>query len=162
MHTANVLSTDDFDKLPDPSTKLQAWHETQAMLAYLVNVERHMRTAAFDLYFPGYREAGESGLKNYDLGGGYVLKGTPAVNYKLDKDAIDDTLAKIAKLGAEGALLADRLVTFKPDLSVTEYKKLDPSASRQQAKAKDLIDGVITITPGLPKLELVSPQRATG
>lgn len=88
-----------------------------------------------------------------ELGNGYKLKGKRPVNYKLDKEKTKEALAELAKLGNEGPFVAERVVKWEPDLSLSEYKKLT-------APQKAIIDKVLTTTPGLPVIELVKPDGA--
>lgn len=88
-----------------------------------------------------------------ELGNGYKLKGKRLLNYKLDKDATATALDTLRQSGNEGSFVADRLVKWEPKLSVTEYKALTD-------EQRDIIDEVLTVTPGLPVVELVKPEGA--
>lgn len=87
-----------------------------------------------------------------DLGNGYKLKGKRPISYKLDA-AVRDALDEIAKIGNEGPFTAERLVKWKPELSVSEYNKLSEAY-------KAIIDKALTTTPGLPVIELCKPEGA--
>lgn len=101
----------------------------------------------------------ESGTERIELGNGYQAKAVKKINYgfvktedgKLNKAAIDKALAKIEKDGAMGELIAERLVKWTPDLSLTEYKQLDE-------KYKKIIDEVIVTSEGAPTLEIIAPK----
>jgi hypothetical protein len=94
-----------------------------------------------------------SGTETVDIGWGHELKIVHSLRYELDKandyEKTDKALDEIeATLGEEvGALLVDRLVKRKLELSISEYKKLPP-------KAKKIIDKVLTIKPGSKSVEL--------
>jgi len=97
--------------------------------------------------------------ENVELGGGYKAKMKVPVNYgfvkrddgKTDKARIEKALSKIEKDGEAGELIADRLVKWSPELSLTEYKNLPD-------KYRKIIDDVITTTEGTPTLEIVEPK----
>jgi hypothetical protein len=100
-----------------------------------------------------------SGTENIELGNGYKLKAVKKINYTFVSnkegidvaDAVDDVLTEIENLGADGKFIAERLVKWKPELSLSEYKLLD-------AKCKALIDSVIQTKEGLPTLEFIEPK----
>lgn len=102
----------------------------------------------------------KTGTERIDLGAGYELKSVKKINYgwikaadgkKVNKDAIETALGKIEESGPAGALIADRLVSWKPDLSLSEYNKL-PS------DFKSIIDAVIVTSEGSPTLEIIPPK----
>lgn len=130
--------------------KIMQWTEAAKKLAEAKEVELALRNEVIALNFEGHKE---SGTENVELGNGYKLKAVFKLNYRLNNtdDAVDKALSKLEKAGTEGAFIAERLVKWKPELSVTEYGKLDP-------KFKKIIDEVITTSPGAPSLELVEPK----
>ena len=74
-------------------------------------------------------------------------------NYNLaNRDDVDEALTKIEAIDNAGKFIAERLVTFTPKLSLSEYRKLEP-------KYKRAIDEVLTITPGLPAVEIASRKK---
>lgn len=82
-----------------------------------------------------------SGTENIEMPGGQ-LKIVHKLDYKIsvDGDALDKALELIEKSVEGGNVIADRLVNYKPELSVREYKLLN----KQQ---KAIIDACITIKP---------------
>lgn len=100
-----------------------------------------------------------SGTENVELNNGYVAKIVKKENYgfvkndegKIDKKAIDSALDAIEAKVDGGHIIAERLVKWTPDLSLTEYKLLP-------TEAKVLIDAVIVVTPGAPTLEIKAPK----
>lgn len=88
-----------------------------------------------------------------ELGNGYKLKGKRPISYKLDVETTKTALQYLRELGNEGTFVADRVVKWKPELSLTEYNKM----SEQQRK---ILDAALTTTPGLPVIELVKPEGA--
>jgi len=85
------------------------------------------------------------GTNHHDCDDGSDLVCVKKLNYKLDKETTANAQEKLIPL--IGIELAARLVNWKPDLSLTEYKKL-PDAARE------IIDEVLTISPAMPTLEL--------
>lgn len=128
---------------------LMEWHEAKADLERAKDREMTARKAAFSACF----EAPKEGVNTLELGGGYAIKGTYKLNYILDPDVgkVEKALDKIEAMGAEGKVIADRLVKWKADLSLSEYRKLD-------AKYKKVIDTIVTTKEGAPSLELKEPK----
>ena len=89
----------------------------------------------------------ESGTENLDLGAGYTLKCTKKLNYSLDAKRVESVLDQLSS-----PILADRLVSWKPDLRVSEYKQL-PDDDRT------LVDTVLTIKQATPAVQLVEPKQ---
>lgn len=144
----------DFDAINNPSIKLAMWQQVAAELDRIKVLEAHMRKTAVTIYFP---EAGE-GTTNFDLGQGYILKAVKKNNYRMSaNDKVEEALNKIEELGEKGRLIAERLVKWDPRLSLTEYKALDIDNNIDKA-IKANIDEVLTISDGMPSLEIVAPK----
>jgi hypothetical protein len=126
---------------------LLEWQEAAKTLEAAKVDEMDKRLKAFGLCFLNPKE----GTNTLTLGNGYELKAEYKFNYNLDKEKVDEALDKIEKTGNEGAFIAERLVTWSPNLSITEYRKLD----KQYA---DLINPALTIKPGTPSLKIVPPK----
>mgnify|MGYP001561094370 CR=1 FL=1 len=135
---------------------LLAWEESKTALEVAKEKEMQLRKKVVDFAFDQNKQ---SGTERIELGNGWQAKAVKKVNYgwiksgdKVDKAAIDKALAKIEKLGgAVGELIAERLVKWTPDLSLTEYKQLDE-------KYKKIIDEVIVTSDGAPTLEVIAPK----
>jgi len=99
------------------------------------------------------------GTERIPLHNGYELKSVKKLNYgfvhnaegKLDKARIDNALTLIEKADPNGVLIAERLVKWQPDLSLTEYNLL-------AAPLKTIIDAVIITSEGAPTLDIVPPK----
>lgn len=146
----------EFLAIPSRDAAIADYVETKKALAALQQLEREKRATLYTTLFPGNVDTTET----LDLGNGFKLKATGSLNYRLTFSTKDDgdkplqnALDAIEKTGNEGAFIADRLVRWKPELSVSEYKKLETASP-----IKALIDSVLTITPGSPTLELVLPK----
>lgn len=155
-HMGKQMTADEFDKLPTPDAKLAAWHQTSAEQKRLTALERHMRNVCFGIYFNH-----ADGTENFELGNGYKLKGVASINYTLDHKpvegggdtALEKALDAIDKIGNEGSFIGERLVKWKPELSVSEYKSLAADSPIKKA-----IDAVLTTKPGSPTLEIIEPK----
>jgi hypothetical protein len=88
-----------------------------------------------------------TGTENVDVGTG-TIKIVRALNYKLtaDNDGIDNVLDQIEKSMEGGNIIAERLVKWKGELSVSEYKLLSP-----ENKAR--IDRILETKPAAPSVE---------
>lgn len=135
---------------------LSDWKEAAALLAKIKLAENEMRKQVVEA-FSSEAAPGHSGTENIDIGWGHILKIVHGLNYKLD--TADDSAAtmkaleKIEKSMVGGSIIAERLVKWKPELSVSEYKLLSPAN-------KAIIDKVLTITDATPQVSLVSPKGA--
>ena len=126
---------------------LVAWRNAKITLDSALVTERELRGQVMQAYFADAPE----GTHNFELGNGYKLRGVVKFNYSLNRDQTQVALDKIERSGAEGKLLADRLVTFDPRLSVSEWRKLPDKYAKIFAPA-------LTIKPASPTLEIVEPK----
>jgi hypothetical protein len=124
------------------------WSKTQAILQTYKQKETELRT---EIVKRSFAEA-PTGTTNIELPKGFVLKCVKKVNYNVDQKSVNAALAEIQKLGNEGQFIAGRLIKWKAELSLTEYK-LCPST------VKAIIDNVVTIVPAMPTLEIVEPKK---
>lgn len=128
-----------------------AWQVKSTALAVAAREEKDARAEVIKLAFDTLKE----GTNTVELGKGYKLSVKQPYYYKLDtaeeNKATDEALTKLEEMGNEGAFIADRLVKWKPELSISEYRKLDD-------KYKAVIDKVLTISPGSAQVELVTPK----
>lgn len=147
------LSIDDFTIVRD--RLLTAWDADKAALETAKANEMEMRKI-FVAFASDQNKT--SGTENVDLGNGYAAKIVKKENYgfvkdesgKIDKRLIDSALDHIEENVDGGRIIAERLVKWTPDLSLTEYKQLPP-------EAKAIIDKVIVVTSGAPTLEIKAP-----
>ncbi len=136
--------------------RLMVWDQAKKVLEAAKNSEMEARKAVAEYVFPTPKE----GMNNHDLGNGYTLKMGHKINYSLNApndeiDAIEERAAKEA--GNEGTFLIERIITWKANFSVGEYKKLDPSLPAHR-KVKELVDTVLQTTTGSPSLEIKEPK----
>ena len=142
-----------FNQTANRDAKILAWEESVKALAAAKEAEAALRREALAEAFQFDPEALREGTENFELGNGYKLKAVFKISRNLnnENDAVDKVLSKIEKAGAEGQFIAERLVKWKPELSVSEYKKLPE-------KFKKLFDEVVTSKEAMPSLELVAPK----
>lgn len=155
--TGEVKNYSDAEFEAERTRLLVEWEAQKAALEVAKEKEMTARKAVVDFAFDQNKT---SGTERIELGNGYQAKAVKKINYgfvkdaegKLNKRAIDKALEKIEKIGgAVGELIAERLVKWTPDLSLTEYKQLDE-------KYKKVIDEVIVTTEGAPTLEIIAPK----
>lgn len=126
---------------------IMQWEQAKTELDNWKIKELELRTKLVEENF-----INEDGTQNLELGGGWKLKAVIKTNYSFtSKEALDKQLDKLERLGPEGKFVAERIVTYSPKLSLSEYKKLDN-------KFKKIIDEVVVTKPAAPTLELVAPK----
>lgn len=149
QHTVDTINLLTNDQL------LLAWQTADKALEVAKAQENLLRRSVVARYLTQPNE----GMNNVELGKGYLLKIQQPFNYTLSNSekpksgeplATDKALDAIKALGNEGKFIADRLVKWKPELSITEYRNLAP-------QYKAVIDKALTITPGLPTIEIKAP-----
>lgn len=147
------LSAADFIVVRD--RLLQHWQEQQKQLAFYKDVEMSARKVFVD--FATDPEV-TKGTVNIDLGNGWKAKTVKKENIsfiknsegKIDTTFIGQTLDKFC-LVEGGRLMAERLVKWNPEFSLSEYKLLP-------AELKKLADEMIEVKAGSPTLEIVAPK----
>lgn len=142
-----------FDETASRDAKILAWQAAVEALAVAKDAEATLRRQVLAEAFAFEPEALREGTENFELGSGYKLKAVFKIARSLNNsdDAVDKALTRIEKTGAEGQFVAERLVKWKPELSVSEYKKLPD-------KLKKIIDEVVTSKEATPSLELIAPK----
>lgn len=126
------------------------WDEARKELARLKDYEADLRELVIARKFDSVPD---SGTVNHELGKGWKLKAVFKQYYRLPSkgDAVEKALQAIERRGTEGKYIAERLVAWKPELVVKEYKNLDESMRKH-------IDKVLTISNGKASLELIPPK----
>lgn len=140
---------------------IREWLAAKTAAASAKELEMDKRKAVVAAFFP---EGADEGTNNIDIGGGYGLKYVRKYNYKLGPtvDEVDDLLDSIRALGNEGTFIADRLVKWTPEMSLSEYRALSAAetSSDLTKKIKGLVDKALTITDASPELETIEPKAA--
>ena len=142
-----------FNETANRDAMIFAWEAGVKALAAAKDAEAALRKEVLAEAFAFDPEALREGTENFELGNGYKLKAVFKISRNLnnENEAVDKVLSKIEKTGPEGAFIAERLVKWKPELSVSEYKKLPE-------KFKKLFDEVVTSKEAMPSLEMVAPK----
>lgn len=123
---------------------LNDWYLLQKQLAAIKDQELVLRKKIFVAWFKSPKE----GTNNLPLTDGWVLKAVYPVNRKVDVPKLSVKRQDLQDAG----LKLDDLIKYKPEVSVTEYKKL----TDEQRK---LFDEILEISPGTPQMEIVLPKR---
>ena len=132
----------------------------KAFLDYWKEEEMSLRKIAAVLLVPTKTE----GTTQVELGNGFAAKVVNKYNYKLnsDNDKIWSCLDRVSKVGNQGAFIAERLVSWTPNFSKTEYTTLQEEAEKGSEDAKAILkivnDEMLTITEGAPTLDIVEPK----
>lgn len=133
---------------------LAEWYRLQAELGKLKSAEALLRSKIFKHYFPAPTE----GTNKFELndGTGAVLKATHVINRSIDPGALD-ALKAAQHEAAPGSnvpkLPLDELVRYKPELAVSEYRKLTD-------EERIFFDQCLIIKPGSPQMEISIPKKA--
>lgn len=134
----------------DKNAVLSAWKQASTEAKAWRDRESFLRKQVIDA-FSNDQAPGYSGTENIDIGWGHKLVILHKITYDLDKADnfanVDKALNQIEHSQEGGNVIAERLVKWKPELSVSEYKKLTPAQ-------KAMIDRVITIKDATPSVEL--------
>lgn len=139
---------------------LQAWQQKAADLEALKAQEMQLRKAAFELYFAAPVE----GTNRTELGGGWSLKGEYKFNYSLTNKngATEKAYDDITAISQQAGFVADRLFSWQPELSIKEYRLLNPdnasAQTEEQKKILAVLQKVLTIKPGAPTLTIEQPK----
>ena len=153
----NWPSLNPWDNMNEDALLLE-WQASKDAIERAKVYEMDLRKYIVKREFPKPTE----GMNNKDLGNGYVLKAAIKYNYNLaDNDTVEATLEKLSKLGNAGSAISDRLVSWKPNFLLTEYRQLqeDKEKGSQFAnQALDIINSMLTITEGAPTLEIKEPK----
>lgn len=154
--TGQVRELTDEQFIAERDKLLVDWQEKQRLLQVAKEAEIEARKACVDFAFDPNKQ---SGTERIGLGCGYEAKAVKKLNYgfiktedgKTDKARIEKALQRIEKDGPAGELIAERLIKWTPDLSLTEYKQLPD-------KYRKIIDEVVVTTEGTPTLEIIPPK----
>ena len=141
------MSANEFDNM-DQNQLLMNWQKATTELLLAKEYEMNMRKYIVSRLFPNAKE----GTNNFDLGNGYKLTAVVKFNYKMENgEKTNEMFLKFAGLGEEGIDISKRLVKWKPELSITEYRKLT-------GQCKTIADAAIIITDATPSLEIKAPK----
>lgn len=126
----------------DIMNALKAWQDADAKMRKAIQAELDARTYLQSIAFPTPTE----GTNNQPLPDGNVLKGTFTNSYTLEQAQIETALKALPRAVAQG------LVKWEGKIKVSAYKALEPAH-------KAVINEILTIKPGRPRLEIVTPKE---
>jgi hypothetical protein len=134
------------EEVPVTQEDLNNWFKMKEQLALLTQEEMTLRKRIAKHYFPNPTE----GTNSVPLSAGWVMKMKHTISRKILPELLTNMMPEFKK--AKIPVLD--VVLNKPELSVTEYKKL----TDEQRK---LFDKAMEIKDGSPALEIVLPKRAS-
>ena len=120
--------------------KLRYWQRLCSTLKDVKEEEAALRKELFAGAFPAPKE----GTQRVTLTDGTVLKGEFKLNRKID--------IEILKGLDLPQRLKDLVVRYKPELDTKQYRSLKP-------EDLEIFDECLTITPGMPALEIEDPAE---
>ena len=124
---------------------LTTWSDMVVQLNALKSSEMLLRLKIFKGMFPDPKE----GTNTVPLQAGWVLK----AGYPITRKPILDLLVARAAELREAGIVVEDVIRHKPELVVTEYKKLTE-------EQRHIMDQILEIKPGSPQMEIVLPKRA--
>lgn len=137
---------------------LMKWDQLKKEVELAKTNELDLRKYIVSRAFPKKTE----GTNTKPLGNGYSLKAGINYNYNLaDNDTVEDCLSRIAKIDNTGAFIAHRLVSWKPNFLLTEYRALVEDKEKGSKSAENILNIVnqmLTITEAAPNLEIKEPK----
>ena len=117
---------------------LVKWYQAAEQLKAAKSVELELRKQVIEEYFPTLEE----GAQSVEIEGDAELVCTQPYSYSVDSDTLDEGLEHIPKTKR------DKIVIWKPSMSVAVYRKLTKKA-RNAFTAE-----CVTIKPGTPSLKI--------
>ena len=137
---------------------LKNWYELQAELTRVKAAEAMLRSRIYKHFFPqaAAGEDGTEGTNTVDLndGTGAVIKAQRKVERKVLEPELDAYKAALKEEGSNlPKLPLNKLLKYKPELSVSEYRKLT-------AEEQKVCDTFLNIKDGSPQVEITIPKRA--
>jgi hypothetical protein len=137
---------------------LLLWEQKKRAIETAKEEELELRKYIVKREFPKPNE----GMNTKELGQGYQLKAAIKYNYNLaDNDTVEACLEKISAMGNAGSAIADRLVSWKPNFLLTEYRQLCEDKEKGSKFADEclkVIGEMLTITEAAPTLEIKEPK----
>ena len=123
---------------------LIAWYKAKDELAKWKNIEALLRPKLFRHFFPDPEE----GTNTYVLPDGYQVKGIRTISREIDPGAWTALVPQFQ----EKKINAEALIKRKPELIISEYRKLT-------AEEIHLVDQALIIKDGMPSLEIKPPAK---
>lgn len=114
------------------------WYQVSEQLREIKKQELALRKQVVEEYFPELEE----GANVCEIEGDATLTATLPYNYSVDQDTLDEGLEHVP------ATKRDKLITWKPSMSLAVYRKLTKKA-RNAFTAE-----CVTVKPGTPSLKI--------
>ncbi len=141
---------------PDQIQAVMAeWKHAQEQKALFVEREMLLRKRLFKHFFPDAKE----GANNFPLGNGWKVTGNKKVNRRIDQremknmgEAYNQGLMSPEDMAAWKSIPFDAILSWKPEVKVGGYKKLEGTA-------KDMVSRFVIESDGSPELEF-KPVKA--
>lgn len=150
------------------NAEIQNWLSSKETAQVAVTNERDHRVKVTTTLFP----IPKKGTQRYDLGNGYKVKlqhtitADIGIKGKTDDDGNEVTIetqvrnaeeAVIEEFGELGEQVLKRLITWKPNLSLSAWDKLDMTNDVEK-QIKEMLEPLVTKKPGSPQLEFEEPK----
>jgi hypothetical protein len=130
---------------PEQLNVLRDWNEAKQQAKTWVEKESTLRDALVKQLFNADKD---EGTETIQIENGWSLKASKKLTYSLNNDQ--------GEVSAICATLPDavsrQLVRWKPELSLSTYRKLDGATAQ-------MFQNVLTIKPSKPSLELLPPPE---
>jgi hypothetical protein len=126
------------------------WEQCKLQIESLKKLEIEFRNEILKQEFQFDENKCESGTKNLDLDNGFKLKAVFKTTQTLDQVKVLQVY-DVIKTMHEGEFILKRLLKWKADLSLTEYKKLP-------VDIKNVFDDCLTVKSSQPSLEIVESK----
>lgn len=136
-------------------TLLAAWDNAKEVLERAKESEMIARKAVVAFSFDDKQE----GTQRIALNNGYGLKLSQSLSYNIIKsnDEVDKAEDTARTIGNEGQFLFERIITWTPNFSKSEYKKLDTNLETHK-RIKVLVDDLIEGKMSSPQLKIEEPK----
>ncbi len=146
---------------------LASWYQKSAALKDLRAEEMELRNKVIQYFFPnGLKE----GTNDCEMPEGWKLKVTGVITRKVNVETIPAITQELMQaqehLPEEEQVDISEFIKYKPELSITPYRKLIESIKITSGATQDhykkllsIFDQVLTITDGSPQVELTEPKK---
>jgi len=124
-----------------------AWKLSKDALDLAKVEESRLRKELVESFFGGDGKLAK-GVNKAEIDKGWIVKATPAFNYKID----EAKLPFVLKMIKEKFNLKPDVVRTKLELKEGDYNKLDDAV-------KEMFNDCLTINPGTTQVEIALPKR---
>lgn len=131
--------------------ELAKWFEMKEELNKLKSAEAMLRSRIAKHFFP----APDEGTNTHKIedGTGAALKMVHSINRKVDEGELEALKEAMFEKGSNLPQLdITKLIVWKPEVSIKEYRKLSD-------EDRNVFDRALVISPGMPQLSIVIPKR---